>query len=172
MATNFTTNTPSLKTTVADVRKLTSKVIDAEKIKLQGQDIEDLLGGGEGSTVIKLSNDTRETVTEYDLWGQYVENKNGEIIIHDDLITPKFFALLGNDIVGYSPTYLDTVAKIKDNKAYDSNGNFLSNIQTERLKEGYGIPGIGDYPTSEVGMFQYNTLLAEFSSNLSNLTSA
>lgn len=38
----FTTNTPSLKATMADIRNLNVKAVDAKKIKLNGENLEDL----------------------------------------------------------------------------------------------------------------------------------
>ena len=66
MATNFITNTASLKTTIADVRKL-----NAKKIFLGGENILDIIKNA--TPTIKHSQDTRETVTEDDRWGQYIE---------------------------------------------------------------------------------------------------
>lgn len=48
MATNFITNTASLKTTVADVRKL-----NAKKIFLGGEDILDLINSSSSTPTIK-----------------------------------------------------------------------------------------------------------------------
>lgn len=81
MATNFITNTPSLKTTIADVRKL-----NAKKIFLDGENIRDIIDNA--TPTIKHSQDTRETVTENDLWGQWVETKSdGTIVVHDDWVS-------------------------------------------------------------------------------------
>ena len=72
MATNnYTTKTASLKTTKADVNILSTK-----KIKVNGKDV---------ATSVKHPNDTREVITENDLWGSWAEiTTDGEIIFHDD----------------------------------------------------------------------------------------
>jgi hypothetical protein len=60
MATNFVTNTTSLKTTIADVRKL-----NAKKIFVEGENILDIINRGASTPniTIKHANDTRTTVT-------------------------------------------------------------------------------------------------------------
>ena len=45
MSEKYTKQTASLKATTADVRIMNAKTIDAKKIKLNGQDIKDLIGG-------------------------------------------------------------------------------------------------------------------------------
>ena len=44
MAKNFNTRTASLKATIADIRNLDVKQLDAENIKLQGKDIKEVWG--------------------------------------------------------------------------------------------------------------------------------
>ena len=44
MAKNYTTKTAALKATLADVNKASVKKLDAENIKLNGQNIEELWG--------------------------------------------------------------------------------------------------------------------------------
>jgi hypothetical protein len=68
----------NLSATYADVRRL-----NAKKINLKGKNILEYIS--ESKTVVKHSHDTRETVTEDDLWGQWIETlDDGTVIIHDD----------------------------------------------------------------------------------------
>ena len=146
MATNFVTNTTSLKTTIADVRKL-----NAKKIFVEGENILDIINRGASTptTTIKHANDTRTTVTENDLWGQYIETKaDGTIVVHDDQVT--------NPNASNNVAWTKDITKVKDNKAYI--GDLLyANVQTEKIKDGSL-------------MFYYCDNLSEFSSDLSSLT--
>ena len=81
MGKNFTTKTASIKATHADVRKL-----DANESNLKGKNILEYIE--ESVPTITHSKDTRETVYENDLWGQWVETKDdGTIVVHDDWVT-------------------------------------------------------------------------------------
>ena len=131
---NYTTKTAALRATIADVNKL-----EAKKIKVNGKDV--VLGA-------KHSQDTRETVTENDLWGQYTEIKDGQVIVHDDeVINPT----RSTDIA-----WNNEITKVEDNKAYVGD-TFYANIQTEKIKD-------GGY------MFIDCTNLTTFTSDLSSLT--
>ena len=123
MVKNYTTQTASLKTTFADVRKL-----DVKKIKVNNKDV---------ATSVKHPNDTREVITENDLWGSWAEIKDGEIIFHDDeVVNPNASS---NDAWNYN------ISKVENNKAYirdESYGNIIKdelygNIQTENIKNGH-----------------------------------
>lgn len=132
---NYTTKTAALKATIADVNKLETK-----KIKVNGKDV---------ATSVKHPNDTREVITENDLWGSWAEITNdGEIIFHDDEI-------IYNQGSDYGDAWNMSITKIVDNKAYIDD-TLYANIQTEKLKEGYY-------------MFGYSSALDEFSSDLSSL---
>ena len=129
----------NLSATYADVRKL-----DVKKINLKGKNILEYIGNG-NNTVIKHAQDTRETVTDNDLWGQWVETlEDGTVIIHDE----KF------DNPDKSKAWKETLSKIEDNKAY-ANGSFWANIQTDKLRDGTRLC--------------YQTSLASFDSDLSSL---
>lgn len=141
MATNnlYTTKTAALKATKADVNKLETK-----KLKVNGKDV---------ATSVKHPNDTREVITENDLWGSWAEiTKDGEIIFHDDEVTNPN----GNS------TWNRSITKVEDNKAYVGDtlvGDTLyGNIQTENIANGYL-------------MFDYCENLVLFDSDLSSLTS-
>ena len=128
MAKNYNTRTASLKATIADIRNL-----DAKQINLDGKNILEYIG--ESVPTIKHANDTRETITENDLWGQWVETlEDGTVIIHDDeVINPN-----GNS------SWNSYITKVEDNKAYEKQGilsteKFYANIQTEKIKDGTGM---------------------------------
>ena len=181
MATNnFITNTASLKTTVADIRKLDAKKINAQTIFLDGENIRDIINNA--TPTVKHSQDTRETVTENDLWGQWVETTDdGTIIVHDDWLT-------NPNASDYDP-WDRSITKVEDNKAYtgniDDNGNisnleFYANVQTNKIKDGdtffYFCTKLTTFSsdlsnlTDGHDMFTYCDNLTSFSSNLSNLT--
>ena len=156
----------NLSATYADVRKL-----DVKKINLKGENILDIIK--RATPTIKHSQDTRETVTENDLWGQYIETKSDGtiIIIHDDWVT--------NPNASNLSAWNSSITKVEDNKAYTSSG-FYANIQTEQIKAGNRMfmqcanltsfssdlssLTIGDY------MFMHCTNLTSFLSDLSSLT--
>lgn len=152
MATNFITNTASLKTTIADVRKL-----NAKKIFLGGEDILDIIKSSSSpsspsATTIKHANDTRETVTENDLWGQWIETtSDGTIVVHDDEVV--------NPNASNSSAWDTSIAIVEDNKAYvgEEGDIFFANVQTEKIKNGYY-------------MFYGSSALTSFSSDLPRLT--
>ena len=138
----YTTKTPSLKATIADVRNL-----DAKKINLKGKDILEHIK--ENVPTIKHSQDTREAVTENDLWGQWAETKSdGTIIVHDNWVT--------NPNASNNTAWDSSIIKVEDNKAY-VNDTTYRNIQTEMIKEG-------------TNMFRYCPQLTSFNSDLSGLT--
>lgn len=98
----YTTKTAALKATFVDAR-----VIDAKKIKIKGQDILEKIEGASKTT--KHANDTRETITENDLWGQWIETTDDEIIVHDDwVVNPN----------GRWDSWNESITKVEDNKAY------------------------------------------------------
>ena len=163
MATNlYTTKTAALKATKADISNLNTK-----KIILGGENILDIIKNA--TPTIKHSQDTREVVTENDLWGQYIETKSdGTIIVHDDWITNP----------DGSNDWDTSITKIEDNKAY-VNDSLYGNIQTERIKYCSYMFDTYDNLTSFTsdlssliggdGMFTRCYNLTTFNSDLSNL---
>ena len=154
MANNlYTTKTAALKATKADINNLNVK-----KLFLKGENILDIIN--RATPTIKHSQDTRETITENDLWGQWVEtNDDGTIVVHDDYLSNPNSS---------SNSWLSNVKAVQDNKAYseittDADGKFtgvvedsvIANIQTERIEDG-------------TWMFQ-NTSLTSFNGDLSSL---
>ena len=134
----YTTKTPSLKATIADIRKLNVK-----DLTINGEGIIEKINSAK--TVVKHASDTREVVTENDLWGTYIETlEDGTVIIHDDI-------LYDTSASNFNPY---EVTKVVDNKAFNGT-EFYANVQTSKLMD-------GDF------MF-YNTDLSQFSSDLSSL---
>ena len=140
-----------LTSMTADVRKLNAKMVDAKKIKLNGVNLEDLLSNDEGKiTSVKHSQDTREVITQNDLWGTYVEvSDNGEIMLHDDEVK--------NPRTGNMDSWNENITKVQNNKAFIGDTLF-GNVQTEKIKDGYN--------------FFYYAALESFDSDLSNLKKA
>lgn len=155
----------NLSATYADVRRL-----DAKKINLKGKNILDYIK--ESTPAVKHSQDTRETVTENDLWGQWVETlEDGTIIVHDDWIV--------NPNASDEYAWNESITKVEDNKAYIDDSLF-ANIQTEKIKNGNRMfvccPNLTSFSsdlsslTDVEYMFCDCLNLASFSSNLSSLT--
>lgn len=78
MEKNYNTKMASLKATVADIRKLNAKQLDAEKIKLQGKDIKEVWGFQDPEDFKKLC----KRVNMDELENEYYEllNDEGEIM--------------------------------------------------------------------------------------------
>ena len=141
MGKNFTTKTASIKATRANVRKL-----DAKEIKLKDKNILEYFK--DAIPTIKHAQDTRETVTENDLWGQWVETlEDGTVILHDDEVT---------NPNGSSSPWNTSITKVEDNKAYVGEDLF-ANIQIEKINDGSS-------------MFKGCSNLTTFTSDLSSLT--
>lgn len=166
----------NLSATYADVRKL-----DVKKINLKGKNILEYIE--ESVPTITHSQDTRETVTENDLWGQWVETKSdGTIVIHDDWVTNP----------NGSSAWNTSITKVEDNKAYTgeddgyggysnlSNLALCANVQTNKIKDGnrmfYICTNLKSFNsdlsslTNGSEMFRYCDKLISFSSDLPSLT--
>lgn len=137
----------NLSATYADVRKLDVKVVDVKKINLKGENILDIIK--RATPTIKHSQDTRETVTENDLWGQWVETtSDGTVIVHDDWVTNPN----ASKVTGWNTL----ITKVENNKAYVDD-TLYCNIQTEKIKDG-------------THMFSGCKNLTTFTSDLSSVT--
>ena len=133
---NYTKKTASLKAAKIDVRK----------INVQGKDVATHIG-----QKVHTCKDTRQTVTENDLWGTYVEvTDKGNIIFHDDQVV--------NPNADTFYPWKSSITKVEDNKAYVGD-TFYANIQTEKIKNG----------TSFFGCFEAYTDLTSFNSSLESL---
>ena len=123
----YITQTASLKAQKANLLNLSTKRLKADNIQLGDKNILDYLD--EVSVTIKHASDTREVVTENDLWGQWVELKDGASIIHNDFVQKP---------AGYTGMRYDEVTKEVDNKAYIGD-EFYANIQTDMIEDGQHI---------------------------------
>jgi hypothetical protein len=105
MARNYTTKTSALKATEIDVRNL-----NATSLKVKGKSV---------LTGISIP-ETREIITENDLWTSKVEVIDGEIVLNDSgLVNP-------NGLEPWKPS----IKLVEGNKAYDNLG-FYCNIETD-----------------------------------------
>ena len=139
----YTTKTAALKAIKADVSKLNTK-----SLKVNGKDV---------ATSVKHPNDTREVITENDLWGSWAEIKDGEIIFHEDeVISPGFSVDDPNTGCLEAEAWDVDITKVENNKAYKGDILF-ANVETNKIKNGEK-------------MFSFCSKLANFSSDLSLLT--
>lgn len=117
MATNYTTNTASLKTSIADIHKLDAKIIDAKKIKLNGINIEDLLSSG------VIIEDGREVKSKYDIWEHAaVENEDGSVTVKN-LYIPDASGWIDDfaDDMNYEGEWSFTMFRSKTRNVIDNN---------------------------------------------------
>ena len=114
---NYTTKTAALRATIADVNKLETK-----KIKVNGKDV---------ATSVKHPNDTREVITENDLWGSWAEiTKDGEIVFHEDEVTNPNYSYGGQ-----FRAWNNEITRVENNKGYIGD-TLYANIQTENIQDG------------------------------------
>lgn len=149
MSDKYNIETSSLKATIGKFRKL-----DADSLTIKGQNVSDLVGSG--SVTVEHAQDTRRTVTENDLWGQWVEKlDDGTVILHDEFLNNQNAP---SNIYGIPAKYGEhswnaNITKVQDNVAYVDD-ELWANVQTDRIVD-------GSY------MFYEN--LSSFDSELSNL---
>lgn len=122
MGKNYTTKTAALKATIIDTRTLDAKNIFVQPRGTDNQTRENILDIIDKSKTIVY--DTRgENVTENDLWGRWIENtEDGKAILHDD------FILLDNGL-----PLSDELYSISNNKAFNEQGEFLYNIECDKI---------------------------------------
>jgi hypothetical protein len=109
-----TFSTSALKSTLIDAR-----IINTKKLKVSGKDI---------IKDVKYTKDTRTEVTENDIWGSYVENDKGNVIIHDDYFES---IILDEELKS-------KISRIEDNKIYIEENEediFYANIETGKIKK-------------------------------------
>lgn len=112
--------------------------------------------------------------TPYDIWkGAVIYDANGEVSVRD-LYVPNASAWksqVGHAVIG-------SIARIEDEKAYDSNDNVLFNIQSQYIENGAGMfvqstitsfDSTLDALTNGTQMFGYSGL-TQWNTNLPNLT--
>ena len=131
MQNNYTSRTASLKATIADVKKLDAKSIDAQSIKINGKPV------GTGVTDIRKGNST-----PYDLWPNGVREENGATVVYPLGHNKIDISTLSDDVKNH---YKHKVANIVDNVCYDKNNNIISYIDTLAIEDGtnlfYPSPG-------------------------------
>ena len=155
---NHTNVIASLKTTNIDTRLLNV----SKSLKVNNKDV---------ATSVKHPNDTREVITENDLWGSWAEIKDGEIIFHDDEVT--------NPNIDGPVAWNTSITKVEENKAYIDD-ILYANVQTEKLNEADDMFAQCSNLTvftsdlssliSGRGMFSNCSNLSSFDSDLSSLT--
>lgn len=116
----YTQQTAALKATKIDVRNLNVK----------GKDVAKYFG-----QKVQTCKDTRQVITENDLWGTYVEvTDKGDVIFHDDYIS--------NPNIGQTPSdssaWNTEITRVQNNKAYIGD-EFYCNIQTQKLNSAYDM---------------------------------
>ena len=105
MSKNYNTRTASLRATIADIRQLNAKQLDAKQIKLDGTNIEDIIQ----SSSVKI-DDGREVKTKYDIWEHAaVENEDGSITVKNLYIpdASKWNVDFGEELKINGPIYVD-----------------------------------------------------------------
>ena len=152
MAEKYTTQTASLKATTADIRMVNAKNLDAQKIRLNGQDIEELLDSGGSNITIE---DGREVKTQYDIWEHAaVENEDGSVTVknlyvpdaskwHDDnseqnyfysVIDNKCYRGLTNGASGWLGGGAPSNDFSSENMPTES--DFFCNMDTSKIEDG------------------------------------
>ena len=173
----YTTKTPSLKATIADIRNL-----DVKKLTINGENISTAIE--EAKTTIL---DERGTLAndDIDIWNSYIsKDENGNVIINKDA-KPKVHTMLVQD---QSPEFLNAkpflqqATSIIDNQVLDKDNNHLMFWQTSGLADSYYLHEALDWTFPIVnfesdlnslkngfGMFFNISTLKTFKSNLSSL---
>ena len=182
MQKRYTQRTAALQATTVDARE-----VDTKKLKVSGKDITELIGQSSGGVKrIRVAEDTREVITQNDIWDSYVEQgQNGQVIIHTkdkiDFIPP-------TNEYGEIQAWNNNIIRVEDNKAYIGKDftddgftgeEFYANIKVEKLENGQNMFSnnlhlttfSGDLTALKNGnnMFNYCYKLESFNSDLSSL---
>lgn len=172
MSKSYTQRTAALKALILD-----ANMIDAKKLliypgkgdKNNRINIIELISQSIADATEEYFDERGENKTEYDIWGHYVESKNGKTTIHHDWLTGSFTDELKKNI-----------AKVSNNKITDRNGNLVANIEVDRLKDGTGLfysapleIFVGDLSNLEIGGYMFsNTALTSIDSSFKSLVNA
>ena len=173
MATNFITNTPSLKTTIADVRRLNTK-----KIVLNGEDLTTTIKNNKTTVLDERGTNADD---DLDIWNSYIiKDEEGNVVV-DMTPTPKEHDIY--TVTDEQLSVLRSCSKVINNEVLDADDNHLMYWQTDGLNIGgyFGIFTDGDDLTSlyksimyfenlNSGEFIENNNLTTFNSKLSSLT--
>ena len=173
----YTTKTPSLKATIADIRNL-----DVKKLTINGENISTAIE--EAKTVIldergTLANDT------IDIWNSSIsKDENGNVIINRDAKPKEHTMLIGNPSPEFliAKPFLQQATTIINNQVLDKDNNHLMFWQTSGLTDSYYLHDALDWTfpittfesdlsslRSSNGMFFNVPTLKSFKSNLSSL---
>lgn len=147
MSKSYTQRTAALKTVILD-----ASTIDAKKLliypgkgdKNDRINIIELISQSIADAAEEYFDERGENKTEHDIWGHYVESKDGKTTIHHKWLTGSL-----------SDEIRKNITKISNNKATDKNNNLVVNIEVDRLKDGTGL--------------FYSSTLEKFTGDLSNL---
>ena len=151
----YTTKTPSLKATIADIRKL---------------NVKDLTINGEG--IIEKINSAKTTILdergtlandELDIWNSYVHVDGDGNVIVDATPTPKYHALKSYGDSNLTPELKEVLLQgysVIANQVFGNNGQHLMFWQTEGLTNAH-------YLNDACG---FKLFFEEFKSDLSSLT--
>lgn len=152
----YTTNTASLKSTTADIRKLNTR-----EMILNGKNILDYFS--DSKTII--FDERGETASEKDLWGTTVTtDANGVVSVSHNFVT--------NPNAYNNAAWDSTVTKVENNKAYQGE-NFYCNIQTDMIKDGaYMFRDLTNFTSfeSDLSSLQNGTAMFYKTSNLNIFT--
>ena len=172
----YTTNTASLKATIADIRKLNTKVIDVNKLNVNGQDIKELI---EDNKIVIL--DERGTLAndELDIWNSSViTDEDGNVIV-GARVKPKEHTF--NDITSAQYNTLGAAFKVINNEVFTWDESHTMFWQTDGLTDATNSVfskrmGISVFEsdlsslTNGNAMFNNCNDLTSFKSDLSSLT--
>lgn len=129
MSKSYTQRTAALKAVTLD-----ANTIDAKKLliypgngdKNDRINIIELISQSIADATEEYFDERGENKTEYDIWGHYVETKNGKTTIHNEWLS-------GNNI----PTTVKAqMTSVSNNKAYNVNDKLVANIEINQLKDG------------------------------------
>lgn len=169
MSENFNINTATLKATIADIRKLNAKIVDAKKIKLNGENLEDKFGFKQEDYPKLISRVALPEDANYILW---TDSGNPVYISFADKLTKGYYEVdersglfLGNTAI---KTFDIDLPKLEyaGNMFYECQNltSFTGDISS--LKYGCIESAMGG---SGSGMFENCKNLKVFTSSLKNL---
>jgi hypothetical protein len=172
MSKSYTQRTAALKTVILD-----ASTIDAKKLliypgkgdKNDRINIIELISQSIADAAEEYFDERGENKTEHDIWGHYVESKDGKTTIHHKWLTGSL-----------SDEIRKNITKISNNKATDKNNNLVVNIEVDRLKDGTGLfysstleKFIGDLSNLEIAGYMFaNTSLTSIETSFKSLVDA
>lgn len=148
MSKSYTQRTAALKAvtldaTIVDTKKLL--IYPGKGDKNDRISIIELISQSIADAAEEYFDERGENKTEYDIWGHYVESKDGKTTIHHEWLS-------GNNIPAEIKAQMTSVS---NNKAYNDNDELVANIEINQLKDG-------------TYTFQHSSI-SNFNGDLSNL---